>query len=225
MTFSSTVHQQAADLWQQSFNHPFITEMANGQLPIRKFRFYCIQDYRYLEVFNRLQRHVMDNLSVNYSIPNNLFSMDDSQLEIKEREKYFDEMKVSAQEYHNTALAPTNYDYLNHLRRSVAVSPEVGLAALLPCPWLYSELAEHWQGQHSPQPMYDHFFETYAEVAASGEKQRMIAALNTVAGAVDQVIQQEMQRAFMRSSFYELHFWQMAMEEEGWQNWSNLIGP
>lgn len=217
MTFSTAVHQQAAHLWQQSFDHPFIKEMANGQLPIRKFRFYCIQDYRYLEIFNHLQRQVMDQLSAVYLIPRNLFEMDDSQLEIQERERYFQEMSVSPEEYRDADLAPTNYDYLNHLRQSVADSAEVGLAALLPCPWLYNELAEYWQDQHSPEPMYDHFFATYAAVAASGEKQRMMAALDTVADGVDQATQDRMQRAFMRSSFYELHFWQMAMEEQQWQ--------
>ena len=217
MTFATSIHQQVANLWHQSFHHPFITKMANGQLPIRKFRFYCIQDYRYLEVFNNLQRRVMDQLSAVYSIPNDLFVMDDSQLEIKEREKYFQEMKVSTHEYRETPLAPTTHDYLNHLRQSIAVSSEVGLAALLPCPWLYNELAEYWRDQQSPQPMYNRFFQTYAEVAASGEKQRMMSALNTVADSVNKEIRQQMRQAFIRSSFYELHFWQMAMEEEGWQ--------
>lgn len=73
MTFATSIHQQVANLWHQCFHHPFITKMANGQLPIRKFRFYCIQDYRYLEVFNHLQRRVMDQLSTVYSIPNDLF--------------------------------------------------------------------------------------------------------------------------------------------------------
>ena len=65
--------------------------------------------------------------------------------------------------------------------------------------------------------MYNRFFQTYAEVAASGEKQRMMSALNTVADSVNKEIRQQMRQAFIRSSFYELHFWQMAMEEEGWQ--------
>lgn len=217
MTFSTTVHQQVAELWRRSFTHPFITQMASGKLPVHKFRFYCIQDYRYLEVFNHLQRQVVDQLRTTFPIPSDLFAMDDSELEIKEREQYFRQMQVSPREYRQTDLAPTNYDYLNHLRQSVRSSPAVGLAALLPCPWLYNELAEYWQGQHSPEPMYDRFFQTYAAVAASGEKERMITALNTVAAGVSEDIRKQMCQAFMRSSFYELHFWQMAMDEEEWQ--------
>lgn len=45
----------------------------------------------------------------------------------------------------------------------------------------------------------------------------MMSALNTVADSVNKEIRQQMRQAFIRSSFYELHFWQMAMEEEGWQ--------
>lgn len=216
MDFSTQVHTKAQNLWDKSFNHPFIKEMASGKLAIAKFRFYCIQDYKYLEHFNQLQHQVMPSLATKYGIPEDLFAVDDSKVEIVEREHYFKEMQVSDKQYQEARLAPTAYDYINHMQISVLKGPEIGLASLLPCPWLYCELAQHWENQTSPQKMYQRFFKTYQSISKNGEIKAMKQALDTVADQCDEQTKSQMTQAFMRSSYYELHFWQMGYDQESW---------
>lgn len=60
---TQTMHQQAQLLWQESFNHPFIKELATGALSIESFRYYLKQDRYYLENFGDLHKQIADRLS------------------------------------------------------------------------------------------------------------------------------------------------------------------
>lgn len=51
VSITQTMHQQAAPLWQESFDHPFIKELAAGSLPTDTFRYYLKQD-RYLSLIH-----------------------------------------------------------------------------------------------------------------------------------------------------------------------------
>ena len=42
MTFCKEVRKECDGLWQASFNHPFVKGIADGTLPIDKFRFYVM---------------------------------------------------------------------------------------------------------------------------------------------------------------------------------------
>ncbi len=56
MTFTAQLHEQAATLWQQSFDHPFIQQISAGTLPKAVFRFYLLQDRYYLSEFGKLHK-------------------------------------------------------------------------------------------------------------------------------------------------------------------------
>lgn len=62
-SLTQKMHQQAAELWQESFDHPFIKELAAGSLPTATFRYYLKQDRYYLANFGDLHKQIADNLS------------------------------------------------------------------------------------------------------------------------------------------------------------------
>ena len=52
-SFSAILRAEADHIWRRIFNHPFLTEVKRGALPLEKFRYYLTQDYLYLEGFAR----------------------------------------------------------------------------------------------------------------------------------------------------------------------------
>ena len=44
----------AEKLWPRYLCHPFITQMADGTLPLEKFRYYMLQDYLYLRDYTKI---------------------------------------------------------------------------------------------------------------------------------------------------------------------------
>ena len=49
--FAQQCLDDAADIWGASFDHPFVRNLADGTLDPGRFRFYQMQDARYLEAF------------------------------------------------------------------------------------------------------------------------------------------------------------------------------
>lgn len=213
--FSEKVHQENQELWQKSFNHPFIKEMVTGKLPLKKFRFYVIQDYQYLEVFGQLHLQLAKKLNAADGKIDKNYTDDLNAAEIHERNHMFKELGITQKEWQQEA-APATYNYMNHMRRSMALSPAVGLASFIPCPWLYVELAQHWQNSTSPVPIYADFFQMYQQAAKDKSAGPMINLMDKLAEQAAPKERQQMTQAFKRSSYYELQFWQMAYNYQRW---------
>ena len=49
MNFSAHLRQLAAPIWKAQLHHPFVVALGKGTLPLQKFRYYILQDARYLE--------------------------------------------------------------------------------------------------------------------------------------------------------------------------------
>ncbi|BAS26626.1 thiaminase II/PqqC family protein [Limnochorda pilosa] len=54
MSFTQELRRWVDPIWQASFEHPFITGLADGTLPLDRFRFYVQQDSYYLTEFGRV---------------------------------------------------------------------------------------------------------------------------------------------------------------------------
>jgi thiaminase/transcriptional activator TenA len=48
MSFSQRLRRQAQRIWDAQLTHPFVVSLGNGTLPERKFRYYILQDARFL---------------------------------------------------------------------------------------------------------------------------------------------------------------------------------
>ena len=48
MSFSNHLRRLAQPIWDAQLTHPFVVALGNGTLPARKFRYYILQDARFL---------------------------------------------------------------------------------------------------------------------------------------------------------------------------------
>ena len=51
---SQRLHACVQDIWPRYLSHPFVTQMADGTLPMEKFRYYMLQDYLYLKYYVKI---------------------------------------------------------------------------------------------------------------------------------------------------------------------------
>lgn len=216
--FSEILHEAAAPLWQKSIHHPFITELASGKLPMETFRYYLTQDTKYLTAFEQLHERTAALLP--QSQGDLLLKLAAGSGEDDQRNPMLEQMNLSLEEIQKAPIAPNNYAYITHMEHQLSVNLAAAVAGLLPCYWLYDEIADYWKNQTSPVPVYQAFFDSYQTVGFDTSTRQLIDLVNDLAAASNETVRQQMMTAFLRSSSYELGFWQMAYTH---QTWSDMI--
>ena len=48
MELTEELRSSADHIWKKILEHPFVIELYSGTLPLKKFKYYVIQDYNYL---------------------------------------------------------------------------------------------------------------------------------------------------------------------------------
>lgn len=219
MNFTDRLHEAGKALWHESMVHPFIKELQSGELPIATFKFYLLQDRYYLREFSKLHKLIAaktDNQEVKEFLLAGAQDLKD--VEISVRGHFFEELNITASEIAETPVAPTAYNYVNHMHMTLnrsGVKPAV--AALLPCYWLYQEIGQKMAEKGSPVSYYQEWIDTYDGEWYGANVAKMLNLTNSLAESATNEELEQMQTAFVRSSYYELQFWQMAYEKQDWK--------
>ncbi|EEI20533.1 thiaminase II [Lentilactobacillus hilgardii] len=219
-TFTNQIHELAKPLWLRSAHHPFIKQLTSGDLPLSTFRYYLLQDRYYLSEFGKLHDKIADQLTDKTAIQ---FLRDGAEGlkngEIAVRKGFFTQLNISKEEIALTPIAPTAYNYVNHMYAALYQgTPQRAIAALLPCYWLYNEIGQSLIRQGSPVGLYQQWIETYDSDGYTDSVNKMIQLTNRAAEQVDDAERQEMTTAFIRSSAYELGYWGMSLRHENWDS-------
>ncbi|GEP24819.1 thiaminase II [Lentilactobacillus diolivorans] len=215
---TQSMHQLAEPLWQESFNHPFIKELAAGNLPTDTFRYYLKQDRYYLQNFGDLHKQIADHIS-SPKIKEFLYAgaegLHDDEADV--RKTFFQELAITPAEIEATPIAPNAYSYVSHMYHELHEgSPARAAAALLPCYWLYNEIGKKLIKNGSPVKIYQQFIDTYDSDGFTDATNEMIKIVDELGAAANSDEQKGMKTAFVRSSWFELHFWGMAYEHQQW---------
>lgn len=218
MTFSQEIRKEANSIWEASFDHPFVTGIADGTLSLDSFRYYVLQDAYYLSHFARIQAlgaakaedlHTTNRLAIH--------AQGTYEAELSLHENFSKRLGITEEEKQNFVAAPTAYAYTSHLYRA-AYSGHLGdiIAALLPCYWLYYEIGEKLQGSTPAEPVYQEWIEAYGGDWFRELVEEQINRLDEIAEKVTDEDRKRMKEHFMISSQYEYSFWEMAYRLEKW---------
>ncbi|GLY19501.1 bifunctional hydroxymethylpyrimidine kinase/phosphomethylpyrimidine kinase [Kineosporia rhizophila] len=189
---------RTAELRRATDTDPFLTGLADGSLSREAFAFYLAQDALYLEGYASV-----------------LFRL--AQLTGDPGERAFWAAGASTcltveTQLHRTwsadgevEVAPGTQEYLSHLRQAVEQGYEQGVAAVLPCYWMYADVGARLAPAPETNP-YHEWIATYADPLFVQSAERARAITERVAEAAAPQVQESMWQAFEKSARLERDF-------------------
>ncbi|MGM7703411.1 thiaminase II [Pseudalkalibacillus sp. Hm43] len=227
MKFSQFLRKEADPIWEASFNHPFVTGIAGGSLPLENFRYYVLQDAYYLSHFAKVQAlgaaksHDMVTTASMAAHAQGTY-----EAELSLHENFSKQLGITEEERQNFKPSPTAYAYTSHMYRA-AYNGHLGdiIAAILPCYWLYYEIGQQMKGFKPEEPIYQEWIEAYGGDWFETLVKEQIDRLDQIAETVTEADRERMKEHFLISSQYEYEFWNMAYTLEEWPISMNKTVP
>jgi thiaminase/transcriptional activator TenA len=219
--FAAELRAHASSSFGRSFEHPFVLSLANGTLAPSTFKFYQMQDARYLESLadaaSLISTRVVD-------VESKMWWIDAARLAlIVERSlhmTYGEKLGYGPADIASLELTPTNLAYQNHMISAAARGSLVeAVAAFAPCPWLYASLGAHLQrtfGPPSDDHPYANWLKTYSAPDFLTYMEVLLNQLQVAADAAGPRERETAKKAFAASVRYEWAFWQQAWTQERW---------
>lgn len=217
MSFSDELLAAGSEIWEAQYDHPFVTELADGTLDPEAFRHWVQQDYRYLLDYARTfaiagtkarrEETMAGLLNVAYTVLD---------YEMDLHREFAADYGIPTEELDSTQKAPTCVAYTNFLVRTAheGTLPEIA-AAIYPCGQGYLDVAEHMAELADGEHRYTPFIEKYT----SDEFQE---AVDWMRELVDDCAERNpgereaMREAFLTSARLEHDFWEMCYTREEW---------
>lgn len=213
------LRESAMDIWERILNHPFVTELFEGSLPMEKFKFYITQDYNYLITLTKCQAIIsskFDDPSIMRRVLE--LALADVSTELENYNKLLGALGLRIEDVVRARPSPTNMAYMNFLLTTCMMGgPYEGLVAILPCYWTYLEIARYHAEKLVRNPVK--VYRDWASVYLSPEYERIVNDLRAIVDNASDYLMRDLDklvRIFRQASTYEYLFWDMAYREEGW---------
>jgi thiaminase (transcriptional activator TenA) len=217
-TWSARLWDDVETIFAAILEHPFVTGLTDGSLEPEVFAHYVAQDVHYLRDYARalaivgakaptladtamFARHAAEVYDVELALHGSLLPA-----------LGLDPGAVDA-----TPVAPTTQAYCSYLlATTLAGSFADGLAAVLPCYWIYARVGAALLAEGSPDPRFQRWIDSYGGedfAATVGE----VLDLTDRLGATLSPAQEASARAhFVTTSRYEWMFFDAAHRREAW---------
>ena len=213
------------DVYAAIIAHPFVRGLTDGSLPMERFKDYIVQDALYLSRFSRAVALVgakaPDDESSVTLLENAVGALKVERASL--HEFLMREWGIGSEVVASAELSPVNLAYTSYLLAVAATgSFEEGLAAILPCFWVYYEVGKELVRTGSSVPVYQRWIDTYS----SPEYERAVMGVVELAdehlkGLEDPWLKSVL-RHFRTSTVYEYLFWDEAYR--GWR-WPFTLRP
>jgi thiaminase/transcriptional activator TenA len=216
MTFRETLWQAIVPIYQAILDHPFNRELAEGTLSRERFAFYMQQDALYLLDFGR----ALALIGGRSDTPARMlaFIRFAEGAVVVERALHQEYFKLFGITEPLTTPSPACFAYTNFLLATAACrSYEEGVAALLPCFWIYRAVGTHIYQHAAANNPYQKWIDTYAGEEFGRLVEQAIAITDEVAEQTTPRLREAMKAAFVTSSRLEWMFWDSAYRLERWQ--------
>ena len=211
-TLTDQMWQSSQPIYNKTLQHPFLKGLADGTLPKARFRFYLQQDALYLRAFGQVLSSLASKApDENWAITLNQHASEAIQVERQLHESLLKGMGPARQ------MAPTNYAYTNHLLATAARgSFAEGLAAVLPCYWIYWEVGKELKRRGSRDADYQRWIDQYSGEEYGKVVRQVLDMMNREGERATPAQRARLIELFTTSSRYEYLFWDMGFREEQW---------
>ncbi len=218
MRFSEEAWRWTAPLRAAIHKLPFNTELTAGTLDPARFRFYILQDAIYLGEYARVlalaAARAPDAATVQAF---GHAAVEAIAVEQALHRRYLTEFGVSPEAAAAAEPAPDCLAYTSFLLATAQQQPwPVLVAALLPCFWVYWDVAGAIVRGAAPDNPYRAWIDTYADPRFGAAVQMVIGFADTAGAGAAPPVRAAMLSTFARSALYEYLFWDGAYRQRGW---------
>lgn len=217
-SFTSELWKSIGPVYRKTLEHPYLKGLADGTLPKSRFHFYLLQDAHYLRAFAQAL-HVLASKAPREDWALTLGRHATEALEVERglHQSLLAEAGIGAGRMAAAEPAPSNYAYTTHLLAAVHRGTFAeGLAAVLPCYWIYWEVGKELKKAGSKDPAYQRWIDQYAGADYGKIVGQVLDMMNAQAARIPAAEREQARRLFLLSARYEYLFWDAAWRQEQW---------
>lgn len=214
MKLTERLYENAKELWSGYLEQPFVKELGEGTLAVEPFRFYMIQDYRYLlqyakvfalgifkaedeAIMRRFATMVHDTLNGEMSV----------------HKTYMERLGITESEVRDAKTASANQSYTSYML-DVSGRGDVldVLVAVLSCAWSYQMIGEHHKQIPGAltHPLFGEWVQGYASDEYCKGVREIMDLVDELGEDISVKRESQLIEIFVNCCRYERDFWDMA---------------
>ena len=217
MKVSERLFSEVKEIWDSYNTHPFVKGIADGSLPVEKFRFYMIQDHLYLMEYAKLfalgiiKSHTESDLRMFASLVTATIDTENAV-----HQEYLKTLGITREMIDGSKLSFVNESYTNYM---LSVGFKDGLAeiatAVLSCSWSYKYIGEYVKahGNLKNNPYID-WINEYSSKEYSDANDEIINFIDRITKDFSETQIEYLCEIMLNCSRYEALFWDMAFNLE-----------
>lgn len=219
--FTGLLWDAVKDVYDEVLRHPFITGLTAGSLDMKIFMEYIIQDALYLGRFAKAVA-VVGAKAPDDDSALTLISASRDALAVERKYLHdflLSEWGIKGRDLSESQMSPVNRAYTDFLVAAAYEKPYIiGLAAILPCFWIYLEVGKELLKRGSPNRTYSRWINTYSSAEYEKAVLSLVGLADSSAEAVGSTAAlEEAAQYFRLSTIYEYLFWDAAYHAETWR--------
>jgi thiaminase/transcriptional activator TenA len=233
-SFRNALWKAGENSYRQILQHPFLTGLTDGSLDSNAFRHYLIQDSLYLRSYARalsllaerapdatsssmFAAHAEGAIAAETGLHAELLANSGNISEPGTAIAPGTAANTGTTPADHAEEAPTTVAYTRYLLATVHEGTFAeGVAAVLPCYWIYAEVGAALRRQSSPNPVYARWIELYGSEEFAAVVNEVLELVDSLAAVVSPGKFDSMRRNFQTAARYEWMFWDAAYRLERW---------
>ncbi len=206
MSWSKRIWEKSLKIYEGIIAQPFITELADGSLPADKFARYIAQDEVYLGNYGRQ----MFELAELMNKPEEKEFFTTFAQSGMESEKLMHELLITRFAIDTEVVGSRVTKWYNDHSQNAIDSGirEIGLAALLPCAWIYNQVGLHILSNATLEGNpYKEWIMEYGNEGFTEGVNALLELIDSWAEKADAETIAKMDEAYLKSALGEFAFW------------------
>lgn len=215
MKFSEELFDEVKEIWDEYLKHPFVKGIGEGTLDKEKFKNYLIQDYLYLKDYAKVfamglvKARTMKEMKFYHESIKGVLD-DETAVHVN----YLKGFGLTTEEVEKYKVELTTASYTNYMLGIVLKGDSKDIAmTIMPCTWSYYYIGKHLYETYK-DILEENFYSPWIKEYASDEfrqcTEEWIDYINEICEDVSEMEKERLKDIFIKSSLYEMEFWNMA---------------
>jgi thiaminase/transcriptional activator TenA len=216
--FTGELWTAAEPVFEAILEHPFLTGLGDATLPRDRFGFFIAQDGHYLQGYARalafVAGHAQDPAEASVFLVSASRAVDAEQ---GMHAELLAACGITPEEAAGIPMSPSGELYVRSVLAYAALGPFAdGVAAVVPCLWIYREVGRVLVRRGSADPHYQRWIDSYGSDEYGDAVEEALDIADRIGRDSTGTQRARFERIFLEACRYEWMFWDAAWRREGW---------